>query len=79
MIYKPAEDLYGGRLASGQTLSEGVSKDVGPDPNQIASRSGDFQRAAQFAGRALPDAARYGLATVAAGATPSWAQPPPMP
>jgi hypothetical protein len=70
MIYKPAEDLYGGRLASGKTLSQGVNQEVGPDPNQIASRTGDFQHAMQFAGRALPDVARYGLGTVAAAGDP---------
>jgi hypothetical protein len=70
MLYKPAEALYGGRLASGKTLSEAVSDDIGPDPDQIAARSGDFQHAMQFAGRMLPDTARYGLATVAAGGDP---------
>lgn len=70
MIYKPAEDLYGGRLASGQTLSQATTGQLGPDPTQIAARSEPFQRAVQFAGRMPADAARYGLATVAAGGNP---------
>ena len=70
MLYKPAEALSGARLASGKTLSQAVGDEVGPDPDQLAARSGDFQHAMQFVGRLPADTARYGLATVAAGGNP---------
>ncbi|HXA25601.1 MAG TPA: hypothetical protein VNW90_25260 [Acetobacteraceae bacterium] len=70
MLYKPAEGLYGGRVAGDKPLSQAVSEEVGPDPNQLAGRTQPFQHAMQFAGRTLPDVARYGLATAATAGDP---------
>jgi hypothetical protein len=70
MLTKPAEAIYGGRLASGRPLSEAEAELVGPDPKELEARQGPANRALQFAGRMPVDVARYGLATAAAGGNP---------
>lgn len=67
MLYKPGEGIYGGHLAGGKPLSEAVTENLAPNQEEMAARSGNFQRALQFVGRAPADTLRYTLPTIAAG------------
>lgn len=70
MLAKPAEDLYGGRLAGGKPLSEAMTESLAPDEQEMAAHSAPFSRALQLAGRMPADALRYGMTTAAAGGNP---------
>jgi hypothetical protein len=70
MPMKAAESIYPNRLASGRTMSQAAEEQLGPDPEEIASRQTTGSKIIRGLARAPFDLAKYGATTVAAGGNP---------